>query len=174
MATRATGLSQDHVQALNLIDLEFQGVKFQNVRKSWKIYLDHLGNFPREKEDQARLPIWQEKSTDFLAELLLEMGKSLGYDFDLVHIKKGIYLPEGHTKLETEMSLLRSGLIHLLYGDICLKMDIQHIPINEDALKKQQDLYDQWLKLLNGKVVIPVSVRADNITSHEDQQDNVN
>lgn len=159
MSTRATGLSKDHVQALNLIDLEFQRNKFKKVRDAWKTYLDHLGNFPREKEDQGRLPVWNEKTADLLADLLMEMGTSLGYDFDLVHVKKGIYLPEGHTKLETELSLIRAGAIRLLFGDASLKMDVERFPVDDDALRKQKQLNELWLKVLDGKAEIPVSIR---------------
>ena len=37
MATRATGLSHDHVQALNLIDLEFQGDRFKEDTRSLEV-----------------------------------------------------------------------------------------------------------------------------------------
>jgi hypothetical protein len=133
MATRATGLSHEHVQALNLIDLEFSGDKFKNTREAWKSYLDLLGDCPKGEDAEIRFPIWNEKKADFLASLLMEMGKPLGYHFDTVHIKKGIYLPEGHNKLETEYQLIRGGLIRLLYGDASLKMDIQSLPMDVDV-----------------------------------------
>lgn len=50
MATRAATVSPDHVQALNMIDLEFQGEKCKKVRTEWKTYLDHLGSFPKDDE----------------------------------------------------------------------------------------------------------------------------
>jgi hypothetical protein len=42
MATRAAGLSQKHVEALNLIDIEFYKDKL--VTNSWKAYIDHLND----------------------------------------------------------------------------------------------------------------------------------
>ena len=89
MATRAAYVSPEHVQALNMIDLEFQGVKFKSVRTEWKTYLDHLSSYP--KDDEKLQALWGEKRVDFLASLLMKMGKSLDYEFDEVHIKKGIY-----------------------------------------------------------------------------------
>jgi hypothetical protein len=159
MATRATGLSHDHVQALNLIDLEFQGERFKRIRESWKYYLDHLGDYPKGDDAQAKLPVWNEKKADLLANLLMEMGKPLGYEFDAVHVKKGIYLPEGHTNLETEQALLRRGAIRLLFGDASLKMDVQSLPVDEEALQKQKQLVEQWLKVLKDGSGVPVSVK---------------
>ena len=44
MATRATGLSPKHVEALNKIDVEFYGKdkKSKDVIVAWKEYHDHL------------------------------------------------------------------------------------------------------------------------------------
>jgi hypothetical protein len=159
MATRATGLSPDHVQALNLIDLEFQGERFKKIRKAWKSYLDHLGDYPKGDDDQARLPVWNEKKADFLADLLMEMGKPLGYDFDAVHVKKGIYLPEGHTTLEAEHALIRRGFVRLLFGGSSLKMDVQSLPVDDEALRNQKELVEQWLKVLRSDSGVPVSVK---------------
>lgn len=94
MATRAANLSSDHVRALNMIDLEFRVKKYKSVAGSWKTYLDHLASFP--KDDENLQIQWQERMTDRLANLLMEMGKSLGYEFDEVHVKKGVYAPEAH------------------------------------------------------------------------------
>ena len=108
MATRAAVVSPQHVQALNMIDLEFQGKKHRAVTDAWKTYLDHLAHYP--KDDEKQQPAWAERTPDLLAKLLLEMGKSLGYVFDEVHVKRGIYAPEAHAQFETEERLMRSGL----------------------------------------------------------------
>ena len=46
MATRATTLAPLHVEALNLIDIEFDAKKKKDKRvvDAWKLYLDHLGD----------------------------------------------------------------------------------------------------------------------------------
>jgi len=44
MSTRATTLSQNHVTALNMIDIAFYSDK--EVIDAWKIYYDHLSNKP--------------------------------------------------------------------------------------------------------------------------------
>ena len=156
MATRAATVSSDHVQALNTIDLEFHGKKYKNVTLSWKTYLDHLSNFP--KEDEKVQPVWSDKMADLLAKLLQEMGKSLGYDFDEVHIKKGIYSPEAHSRVENENILLRRGLIRILYGDASLKMDIENFPFNEARAKEQNEIRSAIKEILEGRNEFPVSV----------------
>ena len=45
MATRGRVLDPRHVEALNMIDLEFNGEKAVTV--AWKAYLDHLANMPK-------------------------------------------------------------------------------------------------------------------------------
>lgn len=77
MATRGVPLSQDHVQALNMIDIEFYGEKYKKIITSWKDYLNHLEKIT--KDDEERFSLWNEEKADLLANLLLVMGKSLGY-----------------------------------------------------------------------------------------------
>lgn len=159
MATRAVTLSQDHVQALNMIDLEFPGKKFKKITTAWREYLDHLGNFP--KEDEKQFPIWNDKKADLLAHLLMVMGQSLGYDFDAVHVKKGIYMPQGHADIENEHILIRKGLIRLLYGDANLKMDVQSFPVDPDLFEKQKAFVEGFIDLLSSNSTLPVTVVKD-------------
>lgn len=165
MATRAAVVSAEHVQALNMIDLEFQGDKYKKVRNEWKTYLDHLGSYP--KEDEKLQVNWGERRTDLLARLLIQMGRSLGYDFDEVHVKKGIYSPEAHSQIENEEMLLRRGLIRLLYGDAALNMNVTGIPIEEQSANEQQQLRRQLIDLLEGKR----SLNITNLTQKEGNQD---
>jgi len=62
MATRATRLSPEHVQALNMIDLAFYGRKIlnqryqtkaeQSITEAWKKYLDQLAT-PYDKTNEG-------------------------------------------------------------------------------------------------------------------------
>ena len=157
MATRAATVSLDHVQALNMIDLEFHDDAFKAVTNAWKIYLDHLWSYP--KDDEKAEPVWIDKKADLLTKLLLEMGKSLGFNFDEVHIKKGIYAPEAHAQTENETILLRRGLLRLIYGDSSIKMDIQSFPTSEEDAKEQKELRNGIQELLDGKRKLPVSMQ---------------
>ena len=156
MATRAATVSSEHVQALNMIDLEFRERRYRNVTIAWKTYLDHLGSYP--KDDEKLQPLWGERRISLLTNLLLQMGHSLGYEFDEVHVKKGIYAPEAHGRLEEENMLIRRGLLRLLYGDAALKMDVTSFPVSEQSLAEQKALNDALKELLDGKRNLPVVI----------------
>jgi hypothetical protein len=156
MATRAATVSPEHVQALNMIDLEFRGTRYRPVTAAWKTYLDHLGSYP--KDDEKRQAVWGERRVDLLTTLLLAMGHALGYEFDDVHVKKGIYAPEAHGQIENENILIRRGLLRLLYGDAEIKMKVTSFPVSNEALAEQKALRDAIQQLLDGKRSLPVAV----------------
>ena len=156
MATRAATVSPEHVQALNMIDLEFRGTRYRPVTAAWKTYLDHLSSYP--KDDEKRQPVWGERRVDLLTNLLLAMGRALGYEFDDVHVKKGIYAPEAHGRLEDENMFIRRGLLELLYGKTELKMNVTSFPVSEQALTEQEAIRVALQQLLDGKRALPVSV----------------
>ena len=129
MATRGTPVSPAHVQALNMIDLEFsaKSSKEKAVRETWKVYLDHLSSGPRNLQDpdyQAKMEVWFSKSQDCSIDLLHTMGQVLKFDFDKVQLKKGAYTPQGHTDVELEQSMLRKGTLELIYGNRSLPVKI--------------------------------------------------
>lgn len=165
MATRAAITSAEHVQCLNMIDLEFQGTKFKTVRAAWKTYFDHLNSFP--KEDEKLQPRWGEKRIDLLASLLIEMGKSLGYEFDEVDVKKGIYTPEAHSQLENDLILLRQGLLGLINGDKSLKMYISNLPVSEQSTAEQKQLMQCVIELLEGQRSLSVRTATQQQDNHD-------
>jgi hypothetical protein len=75
MATRATVLSPERVQAYNLIDIIFY--KDANVLSAWKALFE---NFKRFGKDQAEEAVIKRARLD--TELLHIMAKSLNFDFD--------------------------------------------------------------------------------------------
>ena len=127
MMYRATRLNVNFVQALNVIDVIFngKGQKEKNVRTAWKVLLDHLAT------DQGPLPV-REKTFDLTITLLVQMGKSLGYDFDEVHLKRQVYQPIGHTQIEEEQTEIRNLLLRLLKGQG--RLPIAVFPDNFDPL----------------------------------------
>ena len=127
MATRGAILSPGHVEALNMIDLEFAGEEQLDVevRTAWKEYLDNLGDLPKDP-DKAQVEAWGKRNRDFLANLLVSMGEAVG--FDRVQILKGIYTPVGHTNFELETQAIRRGLVAVLWGDRAIPMDVRTLP----------------------------------------------
>jgi hypothetical protein len=121
MATRGTVISPRHVEALNVIDLEFseKNLKEKAVLEAWKIYHSHLNDVPRNYEDpsyQGKVDIWDAKRKERLVDLLYAMSQALGYSFDKVQLEKGAYVPQAHVNLESELALLRRGLLDIVFG----------------------------------------------------------
>jgi hypothetical protein len=83
MGNRATPLSPLFVQALNLIDIEFDGNDEKPVRNAWKVLLDHFGELGTFNQSGTAIPPHLlERTVSLTSNLLLQMGKSLGYEFD--------------------------------------------------------------------------------------------
>ena len=116
MSFRATALAPAFVQALNMIDVEFNGKndKEKAVRTAWKVLLDHYYDLTKAKDPGSDTLV--EKSTQLRANLLLAMGRCLGYDFDEVLIKKGSYYPTGLGNVEAEQHAIRRGVLNVLSG----------------------------------------------------------
>jgi hypothetical protein len=116
MATRANPISFVHVEHLNTIAIEFY--KDVSVIDAWKKYMDHLYSYPQDKEDPdftKKLQNASEKTNDLLGDLLHEMAKCLNYNFHKDDIKKYVYNPQGHSKVEMEQTLLREKLLEILF-----------------------------------------------------------
>ncbi|OGC21664.1 hypothetical protein A2291_06110 [candidate division WOR-1 bacterium RIFOXYB2_FULL_42_35] len=139
MATRASKLSVEHVQALNSIDLFFDksGTEKMIVEK-WDEYLDHLA-LPLQENDQdyqAKLDAWTQKGNDYFAGLLTLMGERVGYHFDKVKLKKGIYFPKGHGDAEWDNFLIRRGMVNIMTGKTGFPVrQFSMLPENDDGRK---------------------------------------
>lgn len=147
MATRGAVLSATHVEALNRIDLEFSDEKkYQKVIAAWKEYFDNLG---QKFEDKDQLTIWSARNEELLANLLYEMGQSLGYKFDKVLIKRNIYSPVGHANLEYEQERIRKMILEVLSGEIPVPMTLIY---DEETMKRQELLNDLAIKYYKSQI----------------------
>lgn len=115
MATRTIRLSGRHVEALNLIDLEFDPREKADAKvlNAWKMYLDILSDTPR---DDAQRAARFERREECFIDLIWEIGKYLGFSFDKVAIKRNAYSPIAHGELEDDQRLIRKGIVELLTG----------------------------------------------------------
>lgn len=156
MTTRASILAYQHVSALNMVGLEFNGKKYTKVFNSWKIYIDHLGSYP--KEDESLQKIWNEKKNDQLSDLLYEMSKSLGFEFDKVHIKKAGYTPQAYVDKEREQSFIRRGMVEVFLGEKTIPMSIKDFPVDEEALSNQKKLFELMKQHYEGKRSLSIKI----------------
>ncbi|MCW7073998.1 MAG: hypothetical protein OCU20_09045 [Methanophagales archaeon] len=144
MATRGTTLSPRHVEALNMIDLEFSSKKKKEkkVVDAWKIYLDHLHGLNLDYDDpdyRVKMDAWTNRSHELLTELLYAMACSLGYEFDKVHLKKGSYTPQGHIDMEMEQNFIRQSLVGLFLGKRSLPVSLVSDDTSKTLVKELPD-----------------------------------
>ena len=102
--------------------------------------------------------IWIEKRTDQLSDLLYEMGESLGFEFDKVHIKKAGYVPKAYTDQENENKYIRSQLVDVFLGRKSIPMSVVYFPSDDDALKTQKELHSLMKEHFEGKRSIPITI----------------
>ena len=136
MSTRAERVSREHVQALNLIDIEFYGPMYFGVRyqtksekavtNSWKNYNSHLNDKTFESFEA-----WTRHGDDLFTKLLYEMSRALGYDFDEVQLKRDAYKPEAHVNLENAQLTVLDGLAKIVNNTSTLPIRIVENPSTE-------------------------------------------
>jgi hypothetical protein len=68
------------------------------------------------------------------------MGLVVGYKFDKVQIRRGVYSPRGHANLELEAQLIRRFLIDLLAGNRTLPLDVRSLPTASQEERTTTDL----------------------------------
>lgn len=128
MSTRATRLASLHVEALNSIEIEFYGVK--EVIKAHRSYIDILNAGLAENSSEAIIESWSARRDDMFVDLLHSMSSFLGYDFDKVQIRRGVYYPTGHGDLEKSMNQIREGFGKVLSGEQPIAMRVVELPRN--------------------------------------------
>jgi hypothetical protein len=143
MATRAARVSPGHVEALNAIDIHFRGNgwriptgKEREVSRRWRIYADHL-NVDVNEDNPAALTAWSVNRDEYFTDLLEAMTKALGYTFDRVELKRGIYSPKAHGDAELEQRIILRGLVELLTGRQPLAMKVTDFPVSEEGIELQ-------------------------------------
>jgi hypothetical protein len=148
MSTRATPVASEHVQALNMIVLEFGGRLFwrptardKNVVDKWRIYADHL-NHPAPPSDEAAQIAWRAATDDLLVNLLEAMSQALDYSFDRVELKRGVYYPQAHAEADLRKIRFETALVRILTGEASLPMAVTSFPVSEEALNLQKKVQE--------------------------------
>lgn len=113
MKTRAWVLHQDHVTALNLIQLEFY--EEQAVLAAFRNYVDHLSTpFPTATPEVQ--PRFNEERKERFYSLLKAIADVLGFRFDKADLERLSYVPQGWHDDLTKQNQLRSLLIEAFEG----------------------------------------------------------
>lgn len=163
MTTRGERLSQYHVQSLNMIDIDFYGMKVlgfnwrtqkgKNVLNAWKAYLDHLNT--TEKLEGNILENWVLKKDELFTDLLFEMSRAIGYDFDKVQLKRSIYTPRAHGDQILDIESIRQNLVQILEGKKPLPM---RIVVDDETHQEQKSIQNKFEEILSGQSTIKVEL----------------
>jgi len=164
MATRAARVSTEHVQALNMIDIEFYGFKIFGLRlqskkekkviETWRIYHDHL----HQQFEPETLSAWADKGYELFTNVLHAMSIALGYDFDVVQLKRGIYSPRAHGEQENAQIMIRDSLLKILSGEKALPMAVTSFPTSQETFNRQCEIQKALLEYLSGERTVKVSI----------------
>ena len=128
MATRSANLAAAHVEALNLVEVEFDpSVRSEkDVVDAWRLYLAHLNdsNYPPE--------VWGARRVDLLVELLFSMSRSLGYSYGKNEIRSGTYFPKGYGDAENENTEIRKLWLDVLRGRrrVPMRVELEGQPVD--------------------------------------------
>jgi hypothetical protein len=133
MATRSAQLAAMHIEALNLVELEFQDGQRSSKRvvDAGRLYIAHLSdrNYPKD--------MWPARKNELLVDLLYEMSTTLGYNFDKVQIKAGSYYPSGYEETENDNFEIRKLWLDILKGKNKLPTTTEFINIPAPTLEKK-------------------------------------
>ncbi|MGV3576621.1 MAG: DUF6680 family protein [Devosia sp.] len=114
MRTRRMPIHNEHVGALNLVEIEF--IEHTAVIAAWKAYLKNLGE---QYPSQATQPIqaqFQQQRDVLLTKLISEIAKALKFKVEQLDIFEGNYIPQGWNDDDWEQRLARKGLVDVLHG----------------------------------------------------------
>ncbi|MFC6670154.1 DUF6680 family protein [Marinobacterium aestuariivivens] len=134
MSTRAERLSKEHVQSLNMIDIEFYGRRIlgtryqmpteKNVTNAWKNYNDHLNR----RSEYDSVDSWVRDGDTLCTKVLYQMSVALGYDFDEVQLKRDCYRPEAHVNIENAQLDVLTGFASVLKNERSFPMAVTYFP----------------------------------------------
>lgn len=138
MATRSAQLAGMHIEALNLVELEFQAAPHpaRRVVDAGRLYIDHLKDYLYPKET------WVVRKNELLVDLLYEMSTALDYNFDKVQIKAGSYYPSGYEDAENDNLQIRKLWLEILKGNkqLSIKTDTPMTIIEQTKIENKKNV----------------------------------
>jgi hypothetical protein len=153
MITLKVPLNPNHVDALNMIPVEFHPDRKadKEVLAAWRVYASHLNQRTNGADQLAR---WGEKKFDLLIDLVHVMGRSLGYDIDKAAIRDNMYVPQWYIDVEEQWKGIRTSWLEVLNGERPLSMTM----VGPVYLEKPLEL-PRELPAPETKIQVPTNVR---------------
>ncbi len=116
MSTRRLSVSREHVDALNLIEVDFHGVK--KVQEAHKHYLTHLNNGNPDKE------LWVNTRHDLLAKLLHALSVEMDMPIGEIDLRNGGYSPVAWAAKDQ----VENYIIQVIEGKEAVPIRVVNIP----------------------------------------------
>jgi uncharacterized protein DUF6680 len=159
MSNRATRLADEHVRALNMLDLEFRAKRDAPVIAAWRALFGELTQGIKDGEtDQTILNAWNRRCDDLYVTLLSAISKRLGFSFVEEDLRRGIYYPRGHSERETAQLAILHGLGLILEGRAALSMKVTEFPTSQQVVDAQTILLDKLSKAYTADGELRVSI----------------
>ena len=152
MANRATRLADEHIRALNLIDLEFRqriipSKKDRAVISAWRDLFGELTQGLRDGEtDQTVINAWNSRCNEFYVKLEAALALAVGFRFSDEELRRSIYYPRGHGEREIAQLTIMHNLKRLLEGQSAINMRVTELPSSPEAAAAQTALLEKISK----------------------------
>jgi hypothetical protein len=160
MANRATRIADEHVKALNMIDLEFRSKKDKHVTDAWRALFGELTQGIRDGEtDQIIVTAWNRRCDDLYVSLLSAMSRRLGFGFNEEDLRRGIYYPRGHSERENAQLAILHGLRSIFQGG-ALPVEIKAAPASPEAAALQVQLTEKMVTAYDQDGALKVRILA--------------
>lgn len=102
-------LNQNYVDALNLIEVDFNGHK--NVVEKYRLYMKTLNEQTKTEAEQVR--VFRDRDALF-SELMHEMSLAVNCEIPVSEIQKQAYVPVYHAEFEKTMNAMYTKMVELL------------------------------------------------------------
>lgn len=114
---------------------------------------------------EVQFEAWSQRNEYAFFRLLHAMSKALGYNFNIVELRRGAYSPMAHWSAERRQEDILNGLAHVLSGRRALPLDVRSFPGPDDATAEQQKkLGDRLLKALAADGALKIEVKNGKLT----------
>lgn len=129
MNTRATRMSNAHIDALNTITIAFndggrrwRSKKCDAVIRKWREYLTHLSQpLP---DNEAELAAQMARGTEIFTNLIEALAAERGFDVDRAEIVAGAYHPRGFVHGEQQRNEAFDRVLEILRGEKGLRVQV--------------------------------------------------
>ena len=126
MATRKKAISEEHVAAINLVEVDFHGVK--PVIEAWSAYLTHLNSPTPPGAATAQVEAWEARRGELLAILLVKIAAHLGISKGEIEILHGGYAPQGWITRDQRIAAIQDYAIRMSQGQAVIPVTTMQSP----------------------------------------------